>query len=229
MTRRLNLLGERIGRLTVVEACESEVSKSGRKYAVWLCKCDCGSYKKVRANNLRQKTVQYCGCLFKEIHAQCIHKAIAASRKHGEFGTRLYRIWAAMKRRCYNKHAIYYEIYGGRGIAVCDNWLDYTAFRDWASSSGYAKGLTLDRIDCDGNYEPDNCRWITIEEQQRNRRNNRYYEYKGKSYTVLEIAEMTGLKPRTVQGRIERGWPIEKVIETPLKRVGRWCNKDLEV
>ena len=222
MTKRLDLTGQRVGRLTVVEACENYVSKTGRKYSAWLCRCDCGNYKKVLTINIRQKTVRSCGCLAKKVHSQSVQKAIKASTKHGDTGSRLYQIWAAMKRRCYNPNTAYYEIYGGRGVTVCESWQNYVPFKEWAYSVGYTDTLTLDRIDCDGDYTPNNCRWISIQEQQRNRRNNRRYEYNGNYYTVQEIAAMTGLKPRTVQGRIEQGWPIEKVIETPLKIMGRW-------
>lgn len=210
----LDLRGQRFGRLLVLDKAPN-VTKNGRSYTAWLCKCDCGTEKIVRTNTLRQGGTQSCGCLAREVHSKAIRKAIQSTIKHGDFGTPLYRVWAAMKRRCNNPNAKYYELYGGRGIQVCNEWLDYLPFKKWSIDNGYKKGLSIDQINCDGNYCPENCRWVTMQEQQRNRRNNRHYEYCGKLYTVKEIADMVGLKPRTIQGRIERGWSIEQVVETP--------------
>lgn len=219
---RIDITGRRFGRLIAEKRLDTRISPSGRKYSVWLCKCDCGNYTEARLSNLQQGSVLSCGCLSHEVHSQTAKrlKLGAKAFKHGDanHNVPLYGVWTAMKRRCNNPHAAYYEIYGGRGIKVCDDWQDYTVFKEWAISSGYQTGLTIDRIDCDGDYTPSNCRWITMQEQQRNRRNNKHYEYKGKFYTVQEIAQMVGLKPRTIQGRIERGWKIEDVVETPCLR-----------
>ena len=229
--KRVDITGKRFGRLVAIKRVETVTSSSGRKYSVWLCKCDCGRYKNVRLGNLRQGTVRSCGCLFSEEKSKAMKTRQLAgfNKTHGEADTRLYRVWAAMKRRCSNPHVAYYELYGGRGISVCDEWQAYEPFRDWAKENGYRRGLTIDRIDCDGNYEPSNCRWATVQEQQRNRRNNMRYEYQGKQYTVLEIANMVGLKPRTIQGRIERGWTIDEVVETPLlKSNGKYFRKHID-
>jgi hypothetical protein len=136
------------------------------------------------------------------------------NRTHGDFGTKLYNVWNGMKTRCYNKNHKYYDDYGGRGIEVCDEWLKYIPFKEWAISNGYKEGLSIDRIDVDGNYEPSNCRWIPLSEQNSNKLNNVYYVYKGNRYSVKDIAKITGLKERTVRGRFERGWSVEKVMET---------------
>ena len=215
MTAKLNSIGQRFGRLTVIKQSENIQLKNGRVYTAWLCKCDCGNLKVVRTAHLRSGNTLSCGCYGREIHKQSIKKAIRACTKHNDRKNPLYGVWAAMKRRCNNPNTAYYELYGGRGISVCKEWNDYVRFKIWAIKAGYKKGLTIDRINCNGNYEPGNCRWITIQEQQRNRRNNRSYLYKGTYYTVREIAKLTGLKVRTIQGRIERNWSIEKVVETP--------------
>lgn len=220
---RKDITGQRFGKLVAVKRLPTRLSPSGRKYSVWLCQCDCGKQVEARLNNLTEGTKRSCGCLIKEAHAEQCRELGKQSTKHGDFGTKLYGVWAAMKRRCYNPHAKYFELYGGRGIKVCQDWHEYEPFKEWALTNGYQQGLSIDRIDCDGNYEPGNCRWVTMAAQQRNCRNNRHYNYKGKSYTVKEIAEMVGLKPRTVQGRIERGWTIEEVVETPcLKSNGKY-------
>lgn len=214
--RKVDVVGLKFGRLTVIK----RVGSNGHS-SIWLCRCECGKMKEVTLPHLRQGSVRSCGCLAKEAASKrgCLSKIGERAYKHGDsHHNHLYGVWGAMKRRCYNPHVAYYELYGGRGIEVCRQWHDYLSFKTWALSSGYRQGLTLDRINPDGNYEPSNCRWITIQEQQRNRRNNRYYEYHGKFYTVKEIAEMVGLKPRTIQGRIERGWIIDNVVETPCLR-----------
>lgn len=218
---KCDISGVRFGRLVALERLATRTSPTGKKFSVWLCQCDCGNLTEVRLSNLRQGSVSSCGCLSHEVHSENakLIKLGQLSKKHGESKNNpLYGIWCAMKRRCINPNAGFYEIYGGRGITICEEWLEYIPFKEWAVNNGYRKGLTLDRIDCDGNYEPSNCRWITMQEQQRNRRNNKHYDYKGKLYTVREIANMVGLKPRTIQGRIERGWTIEEVVETPLLR-----------
>lgn len=210
--KKIDLTGKRFGRLTVVRRYGT---LNGRQ-STWLCKCDCGNEKVVTAGHLRQGNTLSCGCLAKETHVESGRKSHIGdrSRKHGDFGTKLYNVWNGMKTRCYNVNHKYYKDYGGRGIKVCDEWQKYIPFKEWAISNGYHEGLSIDRIDVNGNYEPSNCRWIPLSEQGMNKRNNVYYEYKGKRYSVKDIAKMTGLKERTIRGRFERGWSVEKTIKT---------------
>ena len=147
----MNLVGERFGRWTVLEPAQS---KGYVKY--WKCQCDCGTIRNVRQMSLRSGKSTSCGCYHRE-EAKSIGKR---SLKHGDFGTHLYGIWNAMKNRCYNSHTKYFSDYGGRGIAVCDEWHNYVGFKEWAISAGYSDGLSLERIDVNGNYEPNNCKWI---------------------------------------------------------------------
>lgn len=160
-----DLTGQRFGRLVVVKRSD-RVDRGG---AIWECKCDCGAVTHVYATHLKSGVSKSCGCLGRE------HR-LASKQKHNEAGTRLYRVWACMKTRCYTPSNTSYERYGGRGIRVCDEWRNsYEVFRDWAMANGYdpnAKrgACTLDRIDVDGNYEPNNCRWVSNSEQQRNKR-----------------------------------------------------------
>lgn len=210
----VDITGQRFGRLVAI-------SRAGAidGTALWLCKCDCGNEKKIRLTNLKQGT-KSCGCLNVEIAPERGKKSKLGerSKKHGDFGTKLYGVWAGMKRRCLNPNTHYYREYGGRGIKVCDEWMEYLGFKEWAMQNGYSEGLTIDRIDVNGNYEPSNCRWTTMQEQQRNRRDNVRLEYQGHVYSGDEIAEITGLKVRTIRGRIERGWDVERIITTKLKK-----------
>lgn len=160
VSRLIDLTGQRFGRLTVIERAEN--NKAGR--ARWLCRCDCGKYITVTGVDLRTGNTKSCSCLKTA-------RLIKQSTTHGESKTRLFQIWCNMRNRCYNPNVTRYDDYGGRGITVCDEWLhDFTAFRNWALSSGYSDELTLDRIDNDKGYSPDNCRWATWHEQRMNQR-----------------------------------------------------------
>lgn len=211
--RKVDITGERFGRLIVI----SKVGSDGRN-SIWECACACGNHIKVALPHLRQKGTRSCGCLLRETRrSNGLRSGIGQrSLKHGDFGSRLYGIWAAMKRRCFNDNTCYYKYYGGRGITVADEWLDYVNFKKWAISNGYAEGLSIDRIDVDKNYEPSNCRWVSMKTQQNNRRNNLRLRYKDCVYSVSELARITGLSERTIRGRLERGWTVEKTVETRL-------------
>lgn len=137
--------------------------------------------------------------------------------KHGFYGTRLYEIWRAMKKRCYLKTHVQYDNYGGRGIVVCDEWKDNSKnFFNWAMENGYRDDLTIDRIDVNSNYEPSNCRWVDWKTQNRNTRKNHFITYNGETHCLTEWGEIVGIDPRTLHERIKRGWSIEQVLTTPL-------------
>ena len=126
---------------------------------------------------------------------------------HGKRKTRLYRIWANIKTRCYNERDPHFERWGNRGITMCDEWKDnYQTFYDWAMSHGYSDDLTIDRIDNNGNYEPSNCRWITVKEQNRNKRNVRFITYGGKTQTIPEWTKELHLGKETIRERLKRGY-----------------------
>lgn len=164
MGRLIDLTGQRFGRLTVVSRAENDKNKNPR----WLCRCDCGHQTIVLGHLLRNGNTQSCGCLSHEQHSALMKEM---NKVHEWTGTRLYRIWGAMKSRCYNPKQRNYKHYGGRGITICDEWLyDFVAFRDWALANGYCEDLTIDRIDNDKGYSPDNCRWTTMKEQRLNQR-----------------------------------------------------------
>lgn len=207
-----NLIGERFGRLVVIK----EVGRTKRMQRLWLCKCDCGNTKILTTGVLKNGAVKSCGCLRSEMISN-------KNYKHGMSETRIYKTWKSMKYRCFNSNADEYERYGGRGITVCKDWLKFENFYNWAMENGYDDNLTIDRIDNDGNYEPDNCRWISFREQTRNKSINRKITYKGKTKCLIEWAEYFGINPSTIRMRIDRyGWSVEKALETParIKRKG---------
>lgn len=160
MSKINDLTGKKFGKLTIIKYYGS--NKNGR--ALWLCKCECGNYKIILGNSLLSKSTLSCGCYNKE-------SASKRFTKHNFSNTKLYKVWQGMKTRCYNPKFIYYRNYGGRGITICDEWLNnFKNFYNWAINNGYKEGLTIDRINNDGIYEPSNCRWITRAEQNRNQR-----------------------------------------------------------
>lgn len=138
-----------------------------------------------------------------------------AMRRPNVSGTRLYNIWQGMKQRCSDKNCRSYERYGGRGIAVCEEWQhDYQAFKHWAMTHGYQDDLTIERNDVNGNYSPENCRWATLKEQANNTRRNRRITYRGVTHTLTEWSEIFGVAPSTIRKRLEAGWNIEKALQT---------------
>lgn len=135
--------------------------------------------------------------------------------KHGLYGTRLYRTWNGMRDRCTNKNSKDYQHYGGRGITLCDEWKDSSQFFKWALENGYSDKLTIDRIDNNKGYSPDNCRWITNAEQQRNRNFNQNITYNGITMCVSEWSRKTGIARQTIQKRLAKGWNVERALITP--------------
>lgn len=197
--------GERFGRLTVVKDL-------GRWHVE--CKCDCGAMKITNRKTLRNGDTKSCGCF----HIDRIKEMFI---KHGDTKTRLYRIWKTMRTRATNPNRTQAKDYVLRGITVCSEWSDYMVFREWALKNGYADSLTLDRINNDGPYSPDNCRWITYKEQCRNKRNTHVINYNGKEYrTIKDLCIGLGLSYRLVQRRLRVGWSVEDAIELGICKSG---------
>lgn len=192
-------VGERYGRLIILENHHPKDEV--------VCLCDCGNIKIACATNVYYGGTKSCGCLFQE----------GNNRKHGDKDTRLYKIWKSMRERCTTPSQNRYKNYGAKGIRVCKEWDDYTAFKEWALSHGYTNELSIDRIDVNGNYEPSNCRWATAKQQANNKTNNRYITYNGETHTMTEWSDIVGIKAATIWARLNSGWTIDKTLSTPIK------------
>lgn len=194
--------------LTQLHPGEDYISPSGGRYETVVCRCElCGKIKTIMACNLSR--TKSCGCAKLKFISE-------ANSTHGESKTRLYRIWSLMKDRCTNPNAEHYDLYGGRGIAVCDEWLQYEPFREWALSNGYNKNLSIDRIDNNKGYEPDNCRWATRIEQANNKRTNIVITHNGETNTLGEWAARLGMEPRVLWWRLfNAGWSEADTVSVP--------------
>lgn len=201
--RPKNLEGKRFGKLTVI--ARGENTKSGKSQ--WICVCDCGNRKSkpVTAYDLESGKVQSCGCLYKESNK-------GRNTTHGKTYTRLYRIWCSMRQRCSNPTNQAFGKYGGKGVAICEEWGGFQVFCEWALANGYADNLTIDRKDNSKGYSPENCRWATMKEQQNNRTNNRRITINGEVRTISEWSEITGIPKATLQWRIKNQWAENELL-----------------
>lgn len=193
--------GQKFGRLTVLYRVENDKNGNSR----FVCKCDCGKEKTVLSQCLRSGRTKSCGCFSREISAINCEKLGRASKTHGLRSTRLYHVWNDMKTRCYNKNALNYNDYGGRGITICDEWRnDFKAFYDWAMANGYDENAprgtcTIDRVDNNKGYSPDNCRWVSVRVQNNNKRNGKPFTYEDVEYkSRSEASRQLGIPKTTL-------------------------------
>lgn len=203
---KAHLEGKRFGNLTVIK----ETGRNEYGDVLWLCKCDCGNNHIVKSVNLIHGYVKSCGCMRNQMISD-------ANKTHGKTDTRVYNSWHCMKNRCYNANDEHFKDYGARGITVCEEWInDFQAFYNWAMSHGYKEGLTIDRIDVNKGYSPENCRWATAKEQQHNRRNTIYLTYNGETKSTPEWAEIVGIDPHVLRYRINAKWSTKRALEEPV-------------
>lgn len=191
-----DLTGQRFGCQTVIERDTSK--PIGIVY--WVVRCNCGTVRTVRSNALTSGRTTSCGCLHRNTH----------------YKTPIYNSWDAMVQRCTNTNHPKYLSYGARGITVCERWKDFANF--YTDMGIPPKGLTLDRIDNNGNYEPGNCRWATRKQQQNNRRNTTLIETTSGFIPIAEVARSAGMTIKGVQGRIKRGWTGDAILLPPKTR-----------
>ncbi len=208
--QRMDSTGQKYGRLTFLEPTgETNIHRN----ALWKLRCDCGKIVILPGTDVRRGNTKSCGCLFKEIDRKI---PLKHGLTMGKARLRLYNIWSAMKERCSNRANENYHRYGGRGITVCQEWLEFLPFHNWAMSNGYQTTLTIERINNDGNYEPSNCKWATHKEQGKNTSRNHCITFREETKTVGEWADILGLRPNALLMRIRNGWPIEKALTLPL-------------
>ena len=202
--------GQRFNKLTVIKLNHTKIYKRYRKdrniyeniyVDYYLCKCDCGKECLVQRCNLRSGHTKSCGCIEK------------GNIKHRLHDTKLYRIYNHMKERCNNENCKSFKNYGGRGIKICKEWNnDFMSFYNWAINNGYQENLSIDRIDVNGNYEPNNCRWVDILTQANNKTNNFYIDYDNKKYTMSDLSRLLNIHYEKSRIAIHNGKDIEYCI-----------------
>lgn len=210
MGRIIDLTGQKFDRLIVLKYM---YRKNGHTW--WKCKCDCGNNINTTSGRLRSGETKSCGCYFKE------HQYL---KKYSEKEIKLHHIYNSMKARCYNKNNSSYKNYGKRGIKVCDEWRNNRdIFVEWAINNGYQENLTIDRIDVNGNYEPNNCKWSTKKEQNNNTRRNVYITYNNKTKTLAQWAEEIGITGSALRARLNK-MSIEQALTTKKLRNKKCIN-----
>lgn len=203
-----------------------EVGKAKVKKAFWLCECQCEkkTLREIPSDSLKSGNSKSCGCL--KIKATIERSTKHGFARRGKNGSSIYHVWHEIKDRCLNTNNKQYGNYGGRGITICDEWkASFVSFKDWAFSNGYKTGLTIDRINNDGNYEPSNCRWVDYKVQANNTRSNVFIEYSGERKTIAQWCEQLGQKPQIVYNRIDNyGWnPVDALIMPKQKNIPVIC------
>lgn len=212
MKEKLDLTGKQFSDWTVLY----EDSPAGNRRR-WMCRCVCGTEKSVWQGNLTQGKSHGCGCVTRMQFGE-------RARKHGKRHTKLYNIWSLMRRRCYDEADASYKNYGARGITVCEEWLGEDGFQnfwDWSYANGYDEDAprgkcTIDRIDVNGRYSPDNCRWVDMRVQARNKQHNRLVEFGDDVMPLVEFCEKYGVSMSLAFERFQRGWsPAEVMFFNP--------------
>ena len=197
-----DLTGMKFGKLTVI----AHYGKNKHSHNLWYCECECGGKSTPTTASLEKGAATSCGCVkLESMKTRCI--------THGGTGTRLYKTYRNMLARCYNENEICFKDYGGRGIKVSEEWKDFSVFKEWAENNGYKSNLTIDRINVNGDYEPNNCRWSTREHQANNKRNNVVVEYLGEYKTLSEWSKKLNLEYRKLVYRYNKGIPFEEIIK----------------
>lgn len=203
--KRRNISCQRFGRLLAIE----DVGKRGLDGRLWRFMCDCGGETIVPLKQVTRGITESCGCLQKEAAA----RSCVARSTHGLNKARINNIWRGMIARCYRDGSVSFHAYGARGIRVCREWKDsMTTFATWAFSNGYDDEKSIDRIDVNGDYSPENCRWATAQEQCENKRTNHFVTIRGETKTLAAWARQIGIRPAGLAYRIRNNWPDDELI-----------------
>jgi hypothetical protein len=213
MARGIDIRGQRFGRLVAISPTKL---RRGSGNVVWWVVCDCNEYLLIAAHTLRNGHTQSCGCWQRERVSELF-------TTHGMLGTPEYTVWKSMIARCHNPNTNNYEDYGGRGIQVCDRWRESfeNFYEDMGPRPRGEDGVlwTLDRIDCNGPYSPDNCRWADLETQNNNKNDTHWVEFRGEKLSVAQWERKLGMPPNTLSKRLNTyGWPIERALTTPVRK-----------
>lgn len=204
-------IGKKFRSLIVLEVIKS-IPNGKFKATGFKCKCDCGNEAVVIASMVVIGRIRSCGCMLNK-------RSPFRKAKHGYAHTLIYKLFGGMKLRCYGKHRESYKHYGGRGIIICEEWLNcFVSFYNWAVENGWQKGLEIDRINNDGNYEPSNCRFVTTKENSNNRRTTRVLNLNGVKLSLVDWSNKLGIHPDTLRGRLRRGWDIKKTLTIPTNK-----------
>lgn len=205
MGKAKDITSQKFGRLTAIKC----VGINNHHKFLWECLCECGNKKIVPTGALISGNTKSCGCLHSE-------KLIEQNKTHNASKTLLYKIWCAMKERCLNEKSKYYNHYGGRGIEISGIWINsFENFRDWAMLNGYQEGLSIERKNVDGNYEPNNCCWIKLGEQTRNKSNSIYLTINGETKLLIDFAMQYNLSPLLLRQRYHKGIRNEEILNPP--------------
>ncbi len=212
--RFIDMTGKQCGRLLVVKFLGTQ-----RRRSVWECQCECGNTAAVDGGKLRSGHTQSCGCLQKDT-------ASVVNGTHRKSKSKEYRIWQAILRRCGNKNSTCYDRYGGRGIKVCERWLN--SFENFLADMGVRPSAqhSVERNDNNGHYEPGNCRWATRKEQGRNTRTNRVIEWNGEKKCLAEWAEIVGIPRDVLKCRLKRGWSTDRMLTEQVRIVPKPQRRD---
>ena len=206
------LTGRTFGEFIVLEESLPKIRANGKKVRMWKCQCSCGNVRYLNKREIDTEKRKSCGCKQNEYRRMI-------NLQHGDSHTRLHNTWSGIRARCYCETDYHYQWYGARGIRMDDAWKDdYSAFKEWAINNGFSPELSLDRIDNDGNYTPDNCRWTTQKDQSNNTRRNRMITAFGETLTLAQWAEKSGIPYHTLKKRIYLGWTPEDALTRDIRQ-----------
>lgn len=207
-----DLIGRTFGAFVVLEEAPPKIRANGKKVRMWKCQCSCGNVRYLNKREIDTEKRKSCGCKWGEYQRM-------SRIQHGDSHMRLHNTWSGIRARCYCKTDYHYQWYGARGIRMNDAWKDdYAAFKEWALDNGYSPELSLDRIDNNGNYTPDNCRWTTQKAQSNNTRRNRMITAFGETLTLAQWAEKSGIPYHTLKRRIYLGWTPEDALTRDIRQ-----------